>query len=253
MPETQTKKGLTMIAHRGACMRYPENTLIAFQTAVDAGAKFIELDVQLSSDKTPILHHDGDLERMTGNPSLHSEVTAAEILELPAMHRERFGDRFADNRLSTLSDFAQWLSRYPDVTAFVEIKRQSVEVFGADTVVSAVLNVIEQIKKQVVIISFNAEAIEVSRILDSTVPIGWVLRQYDQQHHDRAKKLRPEYLFCKTVRLPEDRVVWDGPWQWVLYNTDSAAEAMDFFRSGFDMLETNRIVDLLGSEEFTDE
>ena len=65
-----------------------------------------------------------------------------------------------------------------------------------------------------------------------------------------AEQLIPEYLFCDTKRIPSDRKVWVGDWQWALYNTDSVEEAMDFFQSGFDMLETNRIVDLLSSKEF---
>jgi glycerophosphoryl diester phosphodiesterase len=45
-------------AHRGANNHYPENTLAAFQAAWELGADVIELDIQLTKDKTPIIHHD---------------------------------------------------------------------------------------------------------------------------------------------------------------------------------------------------
>ena len=55
-------------AHRGyhdGNVAIPENSLSAFQAAIDAGYG-IELDVQLSSDKIPMVFHDADLERACG-------------------------------------------------------------------------------------------------------------------------------------------------------------------------------------------
>jgi glycerophosphoryl diester phosphodiesterase len=51
-------------AHRGYSEKYPENTLIAFEKAVERGADRIELDVHLTTDNTLIIHHDYYL----GNP-----------------------------------------------------------------------------------------------------------------------------------------------------------------------------------------
>jgi glycerophosphoryl diester phosphodiesterase len=49
------------IAHRGGAGLWPENTLEAFTRASDAGADGIELDVHLSRDGVPVVHHDESL------------------------------------------------------------------------------------------------------------------------------------------------------------------------------------------------
>lgn len=53
------------IAHRGASGHWPENTLLAFQQALAAGARWLELDVHLSADGELVVIHDATLERTT--------------------------------------------------------------------------------------------------------------------------------------------------------------------------------------------
>lgn len=59
-----------VIAHRGASRLFPENTLPAFQAAVDAGADILELDVWRSADGHPMVIHDPTLERTTAGAGL---------------------------------------------------------------------------------------------------------------------------------------------------------------------------------------
>ena len=54
-----------IMAHRGASLAKPENTLGAIRTAAAQGAWWIEFDVSLLGDGTPILHHDSTLDRCT--------------------------------------------------------------------------------------------------------------------------------------------------------------------------------------------
>ena len=50
-----------IIAHRGASALAPENTLAAFQKAIDDGAEGIEFDVRLAKDGVPVVFHDDGL------------------------------------------------------------------------------------------------------------------------------------------------------------------------------------------------
>jgi hypothetical protein len=61
-------------AHRGASMHAPENTMAAFRAAMDAGATYIELDVQRTRDEQIVVLHDGDLLRIGGDPRKVSEL-----------------------------------------------------------------------------------------------------------------------------------------------------------------------------------
>jgi len=72
---------MLLLAHRGASHAAPENTLAAFDRALDdEGADGIELDVRLSADGVPFVFHDADLARMTGAAG-KLEATAAADLE----------------------------------------------------------------------------------------------------------------------------------------------------------------------------
>ena len=76
------KKGLC--AHRGAMKTHPENTLVAFRAAVEAGAHMIEFDVQLTKDNHMVVIHDGTVERTTNGSGKVSKLTFAEIRKLDA-------------------------------------------------------------------------------------------------------------------------------------------------------------------------
>jgi len=70
---------MKIIAHRGWSARYPENTMLAFKKAIDAGADGIETDLRLSHDGRIMLFHDDDLKRLTGHAG-SIETLSFEIL-----------------------------------------------------------------------------------------------------------------------------------------------------------------------------
>jgi glycerophosphoryl diester phosphodiesterase len=72
------------IAHRGASAYEPENTLRAFERAIDMGATMLELDVHLSRDGHPVVIHDADLSRLTAGGKRVAELTLAEIQQFDA-------------------------------------------------------------------------------------------------------------------------------------------------------------------------
>jgi glycerophosphoryl diester phosphodiesterase len=72
------------IAHRGFSANYPENTLLAFEKALQAGADGIETDLQLSRDGEVILFHDDKLKRITGAEGTVQILSLAELKALDA-------------------------------------------------------------------------------------------------------------------------------------------------------------------------
>ena len=55
--------------HRGYCAKYPENTLLSYQKAMELGVDAMEFDVWLSKDGVPVIMHDANTRRMIGVPS----------------------------------------------------------------------------------------------------------------------------------------------------------------------------------------
>ncbi len=72
------------IAHRGASAYEPENTLRAFERAIEMGATMMELDVHLSRDGQPVVIHDPDLSRTTDGTGRVGDLTLEQIQRLDA-------------------------------------------------------------------------------------------------------------------------------------------------------------------------
>lgn len=70
---------MKIIAHRGAPVNAPENTLAAFRAGWSAGADGIELDVRLSADGEVVVFHDEDGRRLAGDPRQVSACTLAAL------------------------------------------------------------------------------------------------------------------------------------------------------------------------------
>ncbi len=80
--------------HRGMCAYYPENTMISYEKAMEAGVDAIEFDVWLSKDKIPVLMHDENAFRTAGVNRNVRDMTLAEIRELDPCYAQKFGNKF---------------------------------------------------------------------------------------------------------------------------------------------------------------
>lgn len=77
-----------LVAHRGGAKLAPENTLVAFRSAVEAwGADMLELDVRLSKDGHVMVIHDETVDRTTDGTGRVADFTRAELQALDAGHR----------------------------------------------------------------------------------------------------------------------------------------------------------------------
>ena len=112
----------TVIGHRGAAARAPENTLAGLRKAKELGADWVEFDVMLSGDGVPLLIHDETLQRTTTGRGRVARHTADEIRSLDA--GRWFGPEFAGERVPTLAEAVALLLEL-GLNANVEIKPSS--------------------------------------------------------------------------------------------------------------------------------
>ncbi len=75
---------MILTAHRGASADFPENTLCAFEHAVEAGADLIEFDLRASREGIPLVLHDATLERTTDGKGEPEHLPLADIRKLDA-------------------------------------------------------------------------------------------------------------------------------------------------------------------------
>jgi len=76
-----------VIGHRGCAGRAPENTLLAFERGLAAGAAILESDVQLTRDGVPVLLHDPSVDRVTDGSGLVVDTSLDELRRLDAGYR----------------------------------------------------------------------------------------------------------------------------------------------------------------------
>ena len=93
------------IAHRGAPLVAPENTLPALTTAIQAGGRYIESDIQLASTGEACMFHDDSLDRTSNGIGLFEEQPWSLLSELDA--GQWFDDRYVGVRIPLLSDWLQ--------------------------------------------------------------------------------------------------------------------------------------------------
>jgi glycerophosphoryl diester phosphodiesterase len=79
---TSAQVHVAAIAHRGEHLHHPENTLSAYQAAIDAGADFIEVDVRTTSDGKLVMMHDGTVDSQTNGKGAVKDMTFAQIRAL---------------------------------------------------------------------------------------------------------------------------------------------------------------------------
>jgi glycerophosphoryl diester phosphodiesterase len=240
-----------LVAHRGYARRFPENSIEGLQAALEAGACFVELDVQLTADAVPVLFHDHDLDRTAGVPGRITELTLEQIDRIEINESRRLGDAFSGVRVPTLAGAVALLRTRPEIGAFVEVKPASLARFGIDLVWQRVAADLRPARAQCTPISYSAELLLRAR-RSGWSRVGWVLSEWSGRSRAAAAGLGADYLVCNHRRIPAsvDRL-WPGPWRWVVYEIDTAGQALDFAARGADLIETMAIAELLQDLELS--
>jgi glycerophosphoryl diester phosphodiesterase len=163
---TLTAAGLTaqtalpgLIAHRGASHAAPENTVAAMRLAWKEGADGIEADFHLSADREVVCIHDADTLRTTGTKLIVKDTPWSELAKL-----EAGSWKSQDYRGEPIPRFADILDVLPPgKILFVEIKSGPATIAPVRDVLAAHKGGLDP--KQIIIISFDAEAVAEARRL----------------------------------------------------------------------------------------
>ena len=163
-----------VVAHRGASVQAPENTMESFRLGVEAGADAIELDVHLSQDGELAVIHDDTVDRTTDGVGHVAGLTMKALRKLDA--GARFTDAggatpFAGKGLTipTLEEVLDWLP--DDVGLVVEIKARAT----VPKVVAALRDRAVRKDGRANVISFDEVAIDEVHALDPDLPTGYLL------------------------------------------------------------------------------
>ena len=157
-PYWNGKYPLMVIAHRGFSGAAPENTLSAFQKAIEIGSDMVELDVQLSKDGKLVVIHDETLERTTNG---RGRVTDSTLKELKALDAGSwFGARFSGEKIPTIRDVLDLAKGR--VLVNIEIKHPNHGLYSITELADQALKETKNagMVSGVIFSSFNPEALE---------------------------------------------------------------------------------------------
>jgi glycerophosphoryl diester phosphodiesterase len=218
------------MAHRGFAWSYPENTLLAFQKAIELGVDAMELDVRKTKDDVVVVSHDGDLKRCSGKPGIIEELTYQEIQEYQLPENQK---------IPKLEEVLN-LIKYKPVKLNIEFKAPDIE--------STVLKLVDdvQVRDQVIISSFNFEILQKIRALRSDVFIGYIRGYtpkeqlptvYSQAQQLKAQSINLNYrtlnrkIIEQIHQLGMQANAWTIDFSWVMKR---------FAKMGADVITSNR-------------
>lgn len=238
-----------ILAHRGASAYAPENTIAAFRLAHELGADGIELDVQLTRDKIPVVIHDETVDRTTNGKGRVSDLTIAEIARLDAgtWKTEDYRGEAVPTLAQVFDSLQDWLhpaGRIRPCLINVELKTEKIFTDGLE---QQALNVIARygLENHVLLSSFSPFALHRARAIDARLPRGLL---YDNTMPIYLRRAWLRFWADPQALHPEAPMIDAVYMQWArkkklrvnTWTVDDPAEAIRLAQLGVDAIITNK-------------
>ncbi|OPZ72154.1 MAG: Glycerophosphoryl diester phosphodiesterase [bacterium ADurb.Bin478] len=229
-------------AHRGYSGRYPENTLLAFRKAIEAGATSIELDVHVSSDSELIVIHDATVDRTSNGQGAVAELSTAQIAKLDAGSWKN--PAFAGEKIPTLEETLA-LTLESNVCFNVEVKKFAGGQRDAKQL-TALLQRYAPRGSSHIVSSFDLDALLQVRQADATIPLALLGSQGDHLLAEAVKHHFP-WIHCSYRGISRD-LLYAAHQQAIkvmIWTFDQPAGRQHYTRLGVDKICTNYIAEMI--------
>jgi len=156
-----------IFAHRGASAHAPENTLAAFEMALEEHADAIEFDVKLSADGHVVVIHDMTVDRTTGAHGRVKDLTLADLRDLGA--GSFFSEKFQNEKVPTLEEVFDTVGK----RTFINVELTNYNS-PRDHLVESVCNLVKKfgLQERVMFSSFFASNLSKALSILPEVPRG---------------------------------------------------------------------------------
>ncbi len=219
-------------AHRGFSGKYPENTILAFQKALEEGVDGIELDVQLTKDGELVIIHDESVDRTTDGKGLVVAATREELKKLDASYIYR--GKMGFNPIPTLGEYFELVKDSPIVTN-IELKTGINEYPGIEEKVYAMIQEYH-LEDRIIISSFNHYSVMRMKAMAPELVYGFLS---DTWIYDAGKYTRSHGVACyhpSVVQLKKE-IVDEAKAQGIVINTwtvNTEEQVRDLYAKGVD-------------------
>lgn len=189
-------------AHRGASMYYPENTMVAFEKAMEMGCTGIETDVQMTKDGVLVLIHDEYLDRTTNGIGLVKNYTYNELRKLDA---GSFKDRaFSKCKIPSIEELIE-CTKNKNIKINFEIKNSI--IFYKNIEEKLLFHIMkENIEDKVILSSFNHDSMNKCKKLNSNIRTGLLFEKKIKDVDEYLYPIKPNALHLPHKGLRKELI-----------------------------------------------
>ncbi len=227
-----------VIAHRGGASWVPENTLAAFRWAAEHGCRWVELDISLLGDGTPVIIHDQTLERTTDSQGALADLCLADLERIDA--GAWFAPAFAGERIPTLGQLLQLCAEL-GLGANLELKPDANNVEALVEATAQVLEDAQAVGGPWLFSSFEHEALELMAKRLPSIPRGLLYEGIEDRWRDKAAALGAVSLHLDQ-ELIDPALIGQAKAEGLevfVYTLNDAARAQSLFAAGLSGLFTD--------------
>lgn len=185
-------------AHRGASEYAPENTMAAFDMALQLGANGIELDLQKTKDGKIVIFHDDKIDKKTNQKGEIGDYTYQELLNFD--FGSWFNLKYKDEKIVLFEDFAKKF--LPQKLTFaIELKQEGIEKETLDIIKKYATH------NNIYITSFKYKALENMRKIDSNIKLSWLIEEkINKNNIDKLLKINGTQICPKADNVTIDDI-----------------------------------------------
>ena len=230
-----------LTAHRGANAKAPENTIPAYQIAIDMGFYSVETDVHLTKDGVWVISHNDNIKKWYNGNAVIEETNYEDLLK----YRIKGGRgwlKYGTLRIPTLEEYLD-LFVGTQSRPQIEIKTRGSDFKGIDKILEMVEA--KGLSQQALIISFDLEQLRYIRSdLKSDIELWYLCDEITQTEIDDAKSIGGNVrLSCdwEDNTVESMRKAVDAGIPVSMWTVDSLKDARTLYKAGFRYMETDRL------------
>ena len=151
-----TNNQIKVVAHRGLSIKYPENTLIAYEAALQLNIDYLEIDIHKTADNKLVVIHDDTVDRTSNGTGKIKDYTLEQLRQLD--YGKWKGGSFSGQSILQFEDVLRLATQY-NKRLLIEIKKPE-QYSGIEELLLTQLKDARVKPSNIVIQSFNMESIE---------------------------------------------------------------------------------------------
>lgn len=230
-----------LIAHRGAGLLAPENTLESLALAIDLGAKYVEFDVSLTKTGECVVFHDDALDRTTNGTGIVEQASLAEIRQLDA--GSWFSTKYAQAKVPLLTQWLELAAKHR-CGLNLEIKSTTRVTEVVNKVLTAIDDCWNDALPSILISSKSTAILEELYAIDQRFNYAWISDDWSDDWQEVLNRYNCYSWHVDYRILTESRIksVLDTKYKLLAYTVNDKPTAVKLLAAGLSCIYTDDVL-----------